>query len=208
MRLGFDEAYATANVIPETVTVLRKAIDVLAGRGVVLTPIRMPPTREAIASWTPVCLSEALCVHSELAKERPDGYSASFKQFLQAGASVTGQDYARANLARRQFVGNLLEVMCDIDLMLVPVTGNPVPTVDEFERICPDPQGLERLIYFTCIYDVSGHPTITLPAGLSARGEPLGFQLVSGHLREGLLLRAGKAWQDDFNWHQRPPLAV
>ena len=82
--------------------------------------------------------------------------------------------------------------------MLVPVTPNPVPTVEEFAKICPDPEGLEKLIYFTCIYDVSGHPTITLPAGLSPRGDPIAFQLVSRYLGEDLLVRAGKAWQEEF----------
>jgi amidase len=207
LRLGFDEAYATANVIPETVEVLRKAIGVLLGRGAELHSIRMPPTRDAIACWTPICLSEALCVHSDTAKTRPDGYSESFKEFLGAGAAVSGQDYAKANLARRQFAGNLEALFGEIDLMLVPVMANPVPTVDDFARICPDPEGLERLIYFTCIYDVSGHPTITLPGGLSNRGEPLAFQLVSRYLGESLLLRAGKAWQDEFAWRQRPTLA-
>ena len=206
LRLGFDERYATTDVLAETQAVLSKAIDILVARGVTLHAIDMPETRDAIGAWMPVCLSEAVCVHKDLHGVQAEGYSESFQQFLDAGQDVTGEAYARANLARRHFAGNLNALFEEIDLMIVPVTGNAVPTVEEFARICPDPEGLERLIYFTCIYDVSGHPTITLPAGLSASGEPLGFQLVAAHLGESLLCRAGHAWQVDFGWDRRPPI--
>ncbi len=206
LRLGFDERYATANVLAETQAVLSKAIDVLVARGVTLHAIDMPATQKAIEAWTPICLSEAVCVHKDLEGAQTDSYSESFRQFLDAGQGVTGEAYARANLERRKFAGNLNALFEQIDLMIVPVSGNAVPTVEEFAQICPDPDGLERLIYFTCIYDVSGHPTITLPAGLSSNGEPLGFQLVSAHLGEALLCRAGHAWQTDVCWDQRPPL--
>jgi len=206
LRLGFDEAYATTGVLPETVARLRQAIEILIGRGARLTAIKMPETSEAIRAWTPICLSEACCVHEKLEGADPAGYSEGFRQFLTAGAAVTGMDYARANLARRQFAGNLDALFQTIDLMIVPVTPNPVPTVEEFARICPDPEGLERLIKFTCIYDVSGHPTITLPAGMSSTGEPLAFQLVGPRLSEDVLCCAGQAWQSEFGWQGRPKL--
>lgn len=206
LRLGFDERYATNDVLDETKAVLVKAIEILTARGATLRSVEMPDTREAIQAWTPICLAEAVCVHKDLEGADPDGYSPSFVQFLEAGRDVSGEAYARANLARRQFAGNLNALFQDIDLLVVPVTGNKVPTVEEFARICPDPEGLQRLIYFTCIYDVSGHPTITLPAGQSSTGEPIGFQLVAPHLGEELLCRAGWAWQSDFGWEGRPPL--
>ena len=206
LRVGFDEAYATDGVLDDTVKLMQRVIEILAARGAVIADVRMPDTDAAQSAWTPICLSEALCVHDQLEGAFPAGYSESFKQFLSAGAAVTGAQYARANLARRQFAGNLDALFESVDLMVVPVTPNPVPTVDEFARICPDPEGLERLIRFTCIYDVSGHPTITLPGGLSSTGEPLAFQLVGPRLSEALLCRAGFAWQTDFGWQAGPPL--
>lgn len=203
IRLGFDAAYSTDGVLPETVAALESAIAILTGRGSTLVPVTMPDTTAAQSAWTPICLSEALSVHKQLEGAEPQGYSASFQEFLAAGAAVSGMDYARANLARRELAGNLDALFETVDLMVVPVTPNPVPTVEEFARICPDPAGLERLIRFTCIYDVSGHPTITLPAGLSKSGEPLAFQLVGPRLSEALLIRAGYAWQQAFGWNNR-----
>lgn len=206
VRLGFDEAYATNGVMEEIRAALFKAIEILKERGISLCSIRMPETVEANRAWTTICLSEAASVHRDLEGAVRSGYSQGFQQFIDAGNDVSGIDYARANLVRRQFAGNIDALFQDIDLMIVPVMGSEVPTVEEFARICPDPEGLERLIHFTCLYDVSGHPTITLPAGLSTNGSPIAFQLVGPRLGEDLLCRAGHAWQRDFGWDQRPPL--
>jgi amidase len=52
---------------------------------------------------------------------------------------------------------------------------------------------------------MSGHPTITLPAGFTREGLPLGVRLVGAHLREDLLVRAGRAFQNATDWHARRP---
>jgi len=60
---------------------------------------------------------------------------------------------------------------------------------------------------FTTPFDMSGSPTITLPAGFTAIGLPLSFQLVGRHLDEALLVRAGHAYQQATDWHRKhPPL--
>ncbi len=204
LRIGFDESYATSGVLPETVAAMARALDILTGRGAVLTRYAMPDTVAANAAFTPICLAEAFCVHEDLGVTGRDGYSTGFCEALEAGRAVTGADYARAHLVRREFTGQLDRVFDDVDLLLVPVTPNQVPTVEEFARICSDPEGLEQLIRFTCIYNVSGHPTITLPAGLTKTGEPIAFQLVAPHLGEAALFRAGQVWEDDFGWTERP----
>jgi amidase len=55
---------------------------------------------------------------------------------------------------------------------------------------------------------MSGHPTLTLPAGIARDQLPLGVQFVAGHLREDLLVRAGRAFQNSTAWHtRRPPVS-
>ena len=51
----------------------------------------------------------------------------------------------------------------------------------------------------------SGNPTITLPAGFTAKQTPVAIQLVSAHLNEATLVRAGSAFQRVTDWHSRVP---
>ncbi len=53
---------------------------------------------------------------------------------------------------------------------------------------------------------MTGQPTITLPAGFTAKGRPVGVQLIGRHLDEALRARAGHAFQGTTDWHLvRPP---
>ena len=70
-----------------------------------------------------------------------------------------------------------------------------------------DDTHLDRL--FAAIYDTTGQPTITLPAGLDANASPIGFQIVGRHFEEALLCRAGMTWQCAGGVHEDiPPLAA
>jgi amidase len=52
---------------------------------------------------------------------------------------------------------------------------------------------------------MTGSPTITLPCGVTEAGMPIAFQLVSRHMEEALLVRAGIAFQRETDWHRRRP---
>ena len=75
----------------------------------------------------------------------------------------------------------------------------------QLDALLGAPGALERLIRFTSPFDHSGNPTISLPCGFTGDGVPLGFQLIGRHLDEGLLLRAGRAFERATVWNARHP---
>jgi amidase len=52
---------------------------------------------------------------------------------------------------------------------------------------------------------MSGSPTITLPCGFTPKRTPIALQLVSRHMEEDLLVRAGRAYQRETRWHRMFP---
>ena len=72
-------------------------------------------------------------------------------------------------------------------------------------RMGEDPELLAAMLRYTCPFDMSGSPTITLPGGVTETGMPVAFQFVSRHFDEALLVRAGVAFQQATSWHQRHP---
>jgi amidase len=209
VRLGFDEKYCSADVDPAIVKVLKKAVAVLKKTGAVVKAVKMPATEAAVAGWVPLCAVEAALAHTATYPSRKDGYGSVFAGFLESGRTVSGLDYARAAIARRNLRGAMQKLFADIDIMVVPIMSWLNPSVAEFNALCENAEGLQKLIHFTCIYDTTGQPTITLPAGLDANGSPIGFQIVGRHFEEALLCRAGMAWQNAEGGHDDiPPLAV
>jgi amidase len=68
-----------------------------------------------------------------------------------------------------------------------------------------DPDLLNGLLRFTCPFDTTGSPTITVPAGVTANGGRIGFQFVGRHFDEARLVVAGDAFQRLTDWHKQHP---
>ena len=50
--------------------------------------------------------------------------------------------------------------------------------------------------YNTQVQNLTGHPALTVPAGVSPNGVPFGLQLTAPRFRDDLLLDLGDAWAE------------
>jgi Asp-tRNA(Asn)/Glu-tRNA(Gln) amidotransferase A subunit family amidase len=81
----------------------------------------------------------------------------------------------------------LEEVFSTVDLIATPTTPNP-----PHGHAGP---GQVMSVALTWAFNVSGHPAISLPAGFTEAGAPVGLQLVARRHREADLLIAAEAGQ-------------
>lgn len=208
IRIGYDEQYCTNGVEPSVQAATQRMIDILKERGAEIVPVTMPATEDAIQAWGAIINAEALLAHTDMYAARPSAYSEALKEFLETAKTVTTLDLAKATITRREFCGQIAALFQSVDLFVAPVMATAAPSLKDFNELCEQPTGLTELAFFSSMQNLTGSPTITLPGGLDANGRPVGCQLVGRHVEEGLLLRAGKAYQDDFTWPNRPPLAM
>ena len=110
--------------------------------------------------------------------------------------------YAQALEAKQRFAAEMEEVFGDVDVLLCPTIGVKVPGASPNWG---DPIAGAALTRFTMPFDLSGHPTLSLPCGFSGDGMPISLQLVARHLEEGLLCRAGRAFERETEWSSRHP---
>jgi len=206
LRVGVDRDYCSRDLAPEVARTIAQAIDVLEGQGATIVAVSMPESATAVAGWGPICATEAALAHKELRAGRPSAYSAVFGAFLDLGDAASALDYARATIDRREYAGSLAALFDEVDAVIAPVIPDTVYTVEAFAKLCEEPEGLARLIAMTSPYDLTGSPVLTMPAGLTSDGVPLGYQLVGRHLEEGTLLRLGQAYQDAMPARTRPSL--
>jgi amidase len=93
-----------------------------------------------------------------------------------------------------------------IDVLLTPVQPVAPLTLATISTLGDQPDLITQLQRYTCPFDMTGHPTITLPAGRSEAGLPMGVQLVAASMREELLVQAGAVFQAATRWHRFRPL--
>ena len=205
LRVGFDERYALDDVDAVTQKAVQEALDVFRGLGAAIRPLTFPSPDHALADWGPNCAVETAVAHEATFPSRRDDYGPGLAGFIDAGRALSGPEYQKILLRRRNFSGLVAAMFEEVDLLLVPAQPFASPTVARMATLGADPAALTALIRFTAPFDMSGSPTITLPAGFTDKGTPVAIQLVGRHLGEAALVRAGRAFQRQTTWHRRHP---
>ena len=205
LRIGLDAAWNNEGVDLATQRVLGEAADVLRTLGARIVDVRFPDVTQAVADWVPNCAVEAAVAHEPTYPARKHEYGPVLASVIEAGRTLSGLDYQRILLRRLELRGRVASLFETIDLLLTPVHPFPPLTLAMIRTLGEQPDLIAGLQRYTCPFDMTGHPTITLPGGFSAAGLPIAFQLVAANLDEAMLVRAGAAFQRVTSWHRRHP---
>lgn len=207
LRIGVDAAWNSDDVEPATQAVLAAATEAFRTVGATIVEVPFPDVAQAIADWTLNCAVEAAVAHATTYPARKDEYGPVLASVIEAGRALSGIDYQNILLRRLDLRGRVAALFTSIDLLLTPVHPFAPLTLATIRTLGEQPGLIAQLQRYTCPFDMTGHPTVTLPGGSSAEGLPIGFQLIAAHLGEATLLRAGAAFQGLTAWHRRRPLA-
>lgn len=204
LRVGIDLDYASGLDEPVQAA-LDGAARVLRALGADVRQVRFPDPADVINDWPVACAAETAVAHEATFPAQRAAYGPGLAGLLDLGRSVSGTDLQKVWLRRRAFAGRVTALFEAIDLLLIPAQPLASPTRKQMGDLGVDPDGFARLVRFTAPFDMSGHPTITLPAGFTQQGLPVAVQLVAARLNESLLVRAGMAFQRETDWHRRHP---
>jgi amidase len=178
---------------------------VLTRAGALLREINFPSPDDVVRVSIPLCGVEAAVAHEATYPSRAGEYGPVLTGLLEAGRALDGLTLAKILLCREAFRGQLNALFCDIDLLIVPAMNAAAPTLEDMTPARRTPAALQARLRFTAPFDMSGHPTLTLPGSKTNGGLPVGFQIVGRHMEEALVLRAGHAFQQATDWHRRRP---
>jgi aspartyl-tRNA(Asn)/glutamyl-tRNA(Gln) amidotransferase subunit A len=126
--------------------------------------------------------------------------------YAEASAGFTVVDHVKAVAARQQMVDTLRRFFERYDLLLTPTLALPA-----FELGIVGPRevaGREvtHLGWTLCYpFNYSGQPAISVPAGWTKNGLPVGMQIVGRRFEDALVLRAAAAFEAIRPWASRRP---
>jgi len=115
------------------------------------------------------------------------------------GASIDAATYIAAMIHHRESSEQWHAWMHDADALLTPTLPMAACTLDEAD------EAATPLSAFTRAANYLGASALSLPAGHTREGLPIGIQLMAKRLDEATLLRAGRAFQQASDWHLRTP---
>jgi amidase len=173
-----------------------------------LLDVALPAGYDAAArDWVPLCAVECAVAHAKTYPARAGDYGPVLAALIEAGRRLPGLELAQLQLRRLALTGALNKLLASVDLLLMPVMPQAVWSLQGLAAAGRDPDTVAARLRFTAPFDMSGHPTLTLPGGMTKEGVPVGFQIVSRAFDEAQILAAGHAYQQATDWHlKRPPL--
>jgi aspartyl-tRNA(Asn)/glutamyl-tRNA(Gln) amidotransferase subunit A len=212
-RIGLASGYFDENLHSEIAASLDAAADALIAAG--LTVAKAPVPAELlseVAEFQPIVMkSEGAANHLNTMRERQQDYTFEVGHRLHAGFFLPAAHYIRALKLRGACLKRFSEaVFSEVDLLMTPVLGIPVPTIAETtgKRGKDYLDMVVSLTRNTKISNYLGLPAISVPCGFTRNGMPTAFQLIGRPLAETTLLRAAHRYQSVTDWHTRSPTII
>jgi amidase len=187
--------------------VVRAQAAVLEGDGAVVEDIH-PVLHSADAAFRTL---RAWVFHHRfhsLLDKRPDAFKASLRENILAGADLTGGDIARAYQQLTSIHDRMRSFFESYDVLALPVSQVPPFSADE--EYPAEINGTPQETYLdwmrsAYLITVTGCPAISVPAGFTSQGWPVGIQLV-GPVRGDLrLLEIAHAFEQVTHVGDRRP---
>lgn len=203
VRLGvFSDALERLE--PDVSHAFEALLATLPAAGVTLVELEFPWLRHYLEPWLVIHLVEPAVVHAALVRESGHLLGAVAREQLLLGFTLQATQLAQALSFRAAFTRRIREFLTTVDALLMPTMPfAPVPhgTTSVMLGDVTEPI-FDALPRFTGIASMAGMPAISLPAGLSRDGLPIGVQLVGRADGELDLLRIAEIVEEATQWHQ------
>jgi amidase len=207
LRVGVDYRWNRENVDASVQLVLSQAIEVFRTLGSEIVEVNVPDVDQSVIDWALACAVEAAVAHEATYPARKSEYGQVLAPVLEAGRAASAFEYQKIRLRRMELRARFSRLLEDIDVLLIPVHPFAPLDLSTIQTLGTQPELILRLQRYTAPFDMTGHPTMTLPGGCSEEGLPIGFQLAGAHWTEDSLINVGAVFQEATDWHTRhPPL--
>ncbi|MGO8840903.1 MAG: Asp-tRNA(Asn)/Glu-tRNA(Gln) amidotransferase subunit GatA [Methyloceanibacter sp.] len=213
LTIGIPKDYRVDGMAAEIDALWQQGVKWLEAAGARIKPVSLPHTKYALPSYYIVAPAEASSnlarydgvryglrepgrdVLSMYESTRAAGFGQEVKRRILIGTYVLSAGYYDAYYLKAQKVRSLIKrdfdrAFDEVDVMLTPTTPSPAFALGEKSG---DPVGMYLNDIFTVTVNMAGLPGLSVPAGLSSEGTPLGLQLIGRPFDEETLFRAARA---------------
>ncbi len=224
LTVGIPKEYRVPGMAAEIDALWEQGVKWLEAAGAKIKPVSLPHTKYALPSYYIVAPAEASSnlarydgvryglrepgndVISLYENTRSAGFGAEVKRRILIGTYVLSAGYYDAYYLKAQKVRSLIKRDFDaafeeVDVILTPTTPSPAFALGEKSG---DPVEMYLNDIFTVTVNMAGLPGMSVPAGLSSEGTPLGLQLIGRPFDEETLFRTARAIEQSAGPLARP----
>jgi aspartyl-tRNA(Asn)/glutamyl-tRNA(Gln) amidotransferase subunit A len=201
LRIGFVRHFHERDAAdPEVVAALEQVAAVFAATGAQVSTVMLPELDRFAGVCRVILGCEVWPIHAQRLRSRAGEYGQLSRQRLMSGAFFSANDYLLAQRLRAEMIAQVNQAFGSVDVLL---TGSALvpPCRIEDPKMLAETHQLQAWTPF----NVTGHPAVSIMAGMSKSGLPLSAQLVAPLFSDGLLLSVAAAWERRTDWHTLHP---
>ena len=225
LRVGIPAEYFIEGLDAEVEAAVRSAVETLKGLGAKTESVSLPHTEYGLAAYyliAPAECSSNLARYDGVkyglrvpgardlidmySRTRGAGFGTEVKRRVMLGTYALSAGYYDAYYGKAQKVRTLVQrdfqkAFERVDVIVAPTT--PSVAFKMGERA--DPLSMYLNDVFTIPVNLAGLPGLSVPAGFTKSGLPIGLQVIGKAFDEATLLRTAKAYEAATRWHERKP---
>jgi aspartyl-tRNA(Asn)/glutamyl-tRNA(Gln) amidotransferase subunit A len=224
MKIGVPREYRLDGMAPEIEKLWAQGVEWLKAAGAEIKEISLPHTKYALPTYYIIAPAEAssnlarydgvrfgLRVPGEslddmYERTRAEGFGKEVRRRILIGTYVLSAGYYDAYYVKAQRLRALIardfeEAYKQVDAILTPST--PTAAFAEGENT-DDPVQMYLNDVFTVTVNLAGLPGISVPAGLDAKGLPLGLQLIGRAFDEETLFKVAGVIESSAGFKAKP----
>lgn len=208
LRIGWSPDVGLGMPVePEVVAVAERALGVFAEAGAIVEQAS-PDIAEADYVFRQTRAFDYEFGWGELVRSAPHRVKPEVLENVEAGARQTAADLRELARARTRLEERTREYFDRYDLWITP-TAQVLPFPGE-QRWPTEVAGRRMGDYLdwmrsVCVVSAMSTPALSVPAGFSSSGLPVGIQLVARQGADALLLRAAFAYEERTRWARVHP---
>ncbi|MCR9254772.1 MAG: Asp-tRNA(Asn)/Glu-tRNA(Gln) amidotransferase subunit GatA [Alphaproteobacteria bacterium] len=224
LKVGIPKEYRVDGMSADAERLWQQGIEWLKAEGAEIVDISLPHTKYALPAYYIIANAEAsanlarydgvrfgLRVEGDSLDEmyentRGAGFGAEVKRRILTGTYVLSAGYydayyRKAQKVRARIAEDFERVYETVDVILTPATPTPAFPVGQD---ADDPVAMYLNDVFTVTVNLAGLPGISVPAGLTAEGLPMGLQLIGKAFDEETVFAAGRVLERGADFTAKP----
>jgi aspartyl-tRNA(Asn)/glutamyl-tRNA(Gln) amidotransferase subunit A len=222
LRIGLPREYFIEGLDPDVQASMDRAIETYRSLGAEFIEISLPHTDYAVASYYLIATAEASAnlarydgvrfghraeqaegLLEMYSRSRSQGFGTEVKRRIMLGTYALSSGYydayyLKAQKVRTLIMADFIKAFQEVDVILTPVAPTPAFRIGEKVN---DPLQMYLSDIFTIPVNLAGTCAMSLPAGISGEGLPIGVQLIGKPFGEETILRAAHAFEQATEWH-------
>jgi aspartyl-tRNA(Asn)/glutamyl-tRNA(Gln) amidotransferase subunit A len=173
----------------------QEALERLRAAGASIVDVQIPGASAAPSVYVKIALPEAYAFHARTIASMPERYSDGVAARLLMGRDVPAASYVEAQRNRAVLSAEVDAALKKCDALVLPTMPIPAPLLGSVNiRVNGSEEPIRStMLRLTQVFNLSGHPALSLPCGLAGEGLPCGFQMVGRLDRTRALLAVALA---------------